>query len=489
MLEVLRLRRCDLPTLHTTLAEAGIFTEVEPAQLIRIGIESANEMPTGKEPSSSALYIQSEARQGVTVHLGPAEFVHLKEIRGTPEASGSSLLGPTTILISVLPDNVETLYAQRLEVIVQTGRRSMIVLRVCSIAALILVACGPSTAPSASATASQSSPLIVVAETDSSGVTHNLKLYALDGRLTTTFRVTADVWPLAAAGKRIFVQKSNRLEAIDRTGSIEDLGPLTVGANEIAFIIPSPDGTHWLQAITPNIHEAGDGMSDRVVATGTGSSPLQVYAWTSTTALIYHSPGFPFRVSTLGAFPPRWPIASVDTLDVGSGVSTPVAGSAGCQPGDVSAQGVYVCFVQPRNDAIDATQTLRLMPSTGQPIDIRLPLPLFSEAGAAWFSPSGKVLTLAAWDGNGHFGQPGQPLSGPPVEIHTYLVDLTGKITPFGPAGAQPALDAQTWLPGGKILLERRVGAAGGDPGLFLLDANGHGPFIRDSSRPIGVIS
>jgi len=36
VLEVLRLRRCDLPTLHNTLAEAGIFTEVEPAQLIRI---------------------------------------------------------------------------------------------------------------------------------------------------------------------------------------------------------------------------------------------------------------------------------------------------------------------------------------------------------------------------------------------------------------------------------------------------------------------
>jgi hypothetical protein len=29
------------------------------------------------------LYIQSEARQGVAVYLGPAESVHLKEIRGT----------------------------------------------------------------------------------------------------------------------------------------------------------------------------------------------------------------------------------------------------------------------------------------------------------------------------------------------------------------------------------------------------------------------
>jgi len=384
----------------------------------------------------------------------------------------------------------------------------MIVSRAWVIAALILVACGPSTAPSATATASASplsspapspsSPLIVVADTDSSGITHNLKLYDFDGRLIKTFPVTSDVWPLAAAGKRIFVQKSNRLEAIDRTGSIVDLGPLTVGPNEQAFLVPSPDGTHWLQTISHSnssgaydlstIHEAGDGMSDRVVATGTSNSPLFIYAWTSTTVLISHFPSFPFGIEAVTPFYPRWPIVALDKLDLASGVSTHVAGSTECKPGDISAQGVYACFVPLPNDSSDATHLLRLMPSTGRPIDVQLPQPQFTEAGAAWFSPSGTVLVLAGWDGNGHFGYPGQPLSGPPVGIHTYLVDLTAKITPFGPAGAQPSLDAQTWLPGGKVLLERKTGATGGDPGLFILDANGHGPFIADPSRPIGVI-
>jgi hypothetical protein len=384
----------------------------------------------------------------------------------------------------------------------------MIVSRAWVIAALILVACGPSTAPSATATASASplsspapspsSPLIVVADTDSSGITHNLKLYDFDGRLIKTFTVTSDVWPLAAAGKRIFVQKSNRLEAIDRTGSIVDLGPLTVGPNEQAFLVPSPDGTHWLQTISHSnssgaydlstIHEAGDGMSDRVVATGTSNSPLFIYAWTSTTVLISHFPSFPFGIEAVTPFYPRWPIVALDKLDLASGVSTHVAGSTECKPGDISAQGVYACFVPLPNDSSDATHLLRLMPSTGRPIDVQLPQPQFTEAGAAWFSPSGTVLVLAGWDGNGHFGYPGQPLSGPPVGIHTYLVDLTAKITPFGPAGAQPSLDAQTWLPGGKVLLERKTGATGGDPGLFILDANGHGPFIADPSRPIGVI-
>jgi hypothetical protein len=384
----------------------------------------------------------------------------------------------------------------------------MIVSRAWVIAALILVACGPSTAPSATATASASplsspapspsSPLIVVADTDSSGITHNLKLYDFDGRLIKTFTVTSDVWPLAAAGKRIFVQKSNRLEAIDRTGSIVDLGPLTVGPNEQAFLVPSPDGTHWLQTISHSnssgaydlstIHEAGDGMSDRVVATGTSNSTLFIYAWTSTTVLISHFPSFPFGIEAVTPFYPRWPIVALDKLDLASGVSTHVAGSTECKPGDISAQGVYACFVPLPNDSSDATHLLRLMPSTGRPIDVQLPQPQFTEAGAAWFSPSGTVLVLAGWDGNGHFGYPGQPLSGPPVGIHTYLVDLTAKITPFGPAGAQPSLDAQTWLPGGKVLLERKTGATGGDPGLFILDANGHGPFIADPSRPIGVI-
>jgi hypothetical protein len=375
----------------------------------------------------------------------------------------------------------------------------MTVSRACAIAAMILFACGPTTAPSASATASASpassptpsppSQLIVLADTDSSGVTHDLKLYDLDGRLINTFPLTPDVWPLAAAGRRIFVQKSNRLEAIDRTGSIEDLGPLAVGPNEMAFIVPSPDGTHWLQGVSFAIHEAGDGMADRVVVTGTSDSPLHIYAWTSTTVLISHFPSFPFGSEVVTPFATRWPIVSVDALDIASGVSTPVAGSAQCKPGDISAHGVYACFVPLPNDSSDATHLLRLIPSTGQAIDVQLPQPQFTEAGDVWFSPSGTVLTLAGWDGNGHFGYPGQPLSGPPVGIHTYLVDLTGKITPFGPAGAQPALGTQTWLPGGKVLLERKPGAIGGDPGLFILDANGQGPFIADPSRPIGVIS
>jgi hypothetical protein len=364
----------------------------------------------------------------------------------------------------------------------------MNVWRACAIAALILVACGPSTAPLASATASvphQSSltpspspALIVVADTDSSGVTHNLKLYDLDGRLVRTLALTADVWPLAAAGKRIFIQKSNRLEAIDRTGSVADLGPLTVGPNELAFIVPSPDGTHWLHATGPGIYEAGDGMSDRRVATGTSDSPLYAYAWTSTTALIIHLPSFPFTIPGPSSFEPRWFIRSLDALDIASAVSTPVTGSAQCQPGDISAQGVYGCVVPQPNDPADGTRLLRLIPSTGQPIDVQLPQPLFTETGDAWFSPSGKVLMMAGSDGS-------MPLLG----IQTYMVDATGRITAFGPAGAQPALRSQSWLPGGSVLLVRRVGSTGGDPGLYILDANGHGPFIRDPSRPIGVIS
>jgi hypothetical protein len=369
----------------------------------------------------------------------------------------------------------------------------MVMSRAWVIALFALVACGPSTAPlgsaSPSATAS-SSPLIVVADEDSNGTAHNLKLYDLYGGLKATFPLTGDSWPLAAAGERIFVQKSNRLEAIDRTGRIEDLGLLAVGANEIAFIVPSPDGTHWLHAISPNIHEAGDGMSDRVVATGTSNSPLQVYAWNPTTALIMHLPSFPFDIPGPSPIEPRWFIDSVDTLDVASGVLTPVAGSAQCKPGDVSAHAVYACFVPQPNDPTAATALLRLIPRAGQPIDAALPQPLFTEAGDAWFSPSGELLTLAGWDGNGPTYPPASASRTAGLGIHTYLVDRTGRITPFGPAGAEPVHNAQTWLPeGNKLLLERKVGSIGGDPGLFVLDPNGGGPFIRDAGRPIGVIS
>ena len=378
-------------------------------------------------------------------------------------------------------------------------------------AALIgLAACGstpvaatPSATSSAAVTPTAgptSAPLIVVAETDSSGVTSDLKLYDLAGRLVTTFPVKKDVWPLAATGKRIFVQSSGRLKAIDRTGSIEDLGPLAVGPNEVAYIIPSPDGTHWLWrssgstssgADVTSIHEAGDGMSDRVVATGTKASPLQPYEWTTAAVMISHYPGFPFGLEAVTPFAPRFFQVSLDTLDLVSGTSTFVPGSDHCQPGDISVRRLYACFVpgQSHTSSENASRVLRLMPPTGPPIDVQLAKPQFTEAGDAWFSPSGTVLTLGGWDGTGHFNYPGQPPSSPPVGIHTYLVSLTGTITPFGPAGVQPALRTQTWLPGGLLLLRRQNGAIGGDPGLFVLDQNGQGPFIRDPGSPVGVIS
>lgn len=343
--------------------------------------------------------------------------------------------------------------------------------------------------PSPLATPSPSSALIVVADTDSNGVTHNLKLYGLNGKLSSTFPLKANVWPLAASGRRIFVQSSNRLKAIDRTGSVQDLGPLVLAPNEIASIVPSPDGTHWLQSIGGNIHEAGDGMPDRVVARGTKDSPLHVYAWTSTGVLISHFPSFNFGIEAPPIFLPRWYVISLDKLDLKSGALTPLVGSAQCKPGDVSAQGVFACFVAGSNDSSNAARLLRLIPRTGKPIDVQLPKPLFTEAGAAWFAPSGEALTLSGWDGNGHFGYPGQPPAVPPVGVRSYLVDLAGKIVPFGPAGAQPALDAHTWLPDGRILLQRKVGAIGGDPGLFILNATGQGPFVKEPGYPIGYIS
>ena len=373
--------------------------------------------------------------------------------------------------------------------------------------ALMLVACNSPTSgssiPSASA-APTSSPapdqsLIVVADTDSSGVTRHLRLYDHDGKLVSTIPLKAGEWPLAAAGKRIFVQSSGRLKAIDRAGIVEDLGPVALPPNVILDLVPSPDGTRWLWYTSSNsggrivssIHEAGDGMRDRVVATGTSTSPIHVFAWTPAAILISHYPSFPFGIEAVTPFTPRWPILSVDSLDLASGVSSVIAGSTQCKPGDLSVQRVYACFVPDTKGSSsgDAARVLRLMPPTGRSTDVQLPQPQFSEAGAAWFSPSGTVLTLGGWDGNGHFNYPGQPPAAPAVGIHTYMVDLTGRITPFGPQGAQPALGAQTWLAGGRVLLQRRTGAVGGDPGLFILDTNGEGPFIRDPCFPVGILS
>jgi hypothetical protein len=289
--------------------------------------------------------------------------------------------------------------------------------------------------------------------------------------------------PHAAAGDRVFVTTHGRLKAIGRDGAVEDLGPLGKCCSRV---VPSPDGKRWLWAtfdengspeLTSQIHVAGIGLADRVVERYTGNWVLlRPYAWTASGVFIELG-----KTGIGGYFPFGAPVGPIHRLDLDTGKAIPLAASDGCTLGDVARDGTIACFA-----GTDAARTLRLVAPNGGTTNIGLSLPQFTIPGEVWFDPSGSVVMAvgATGAGNGFLHPEGQP-----EEYTTYLMKPDGSIAQFGPAGVRPAFGARSWLSPQQLVLWRPVGAAGGQPGLYVLDLNGHSNFIADPGMPVGVLS
>jgi len=326
-----------------------------------------------------------------------------------------------------------------------------------------------------------------------------VRLVTLGGQVVADYPIEQGATQLAVAGNRIFMATlSGELKAILRDGTVEDLGPLGTCCPNL---VPSPDGKRWVwgtsqsragsSEISSQIHEAGDGLADRVVErlvsadSGSPGSPaysvaryLIPYAWTAGGLFIAHG----FGVG--GYLPFGFFFAPMDRLDPETGKVTALSVGDKCFLGDVAGDGTIACFaglgMRP------TTVTLRLAAPNGSTKEVALAPPQFNLMGDAWFDPSGTVLTVAGATGVGNgMGNPD-----PQPEVYTtYLVRLDGSMVQFGPAGARPALRARSWLSSEQLVLWRPSGAAGGQTGLYVLDMNGRGNFIADPGMPMGVLS
>jgi hypothetical protein len=357
----------------------------------------------------------------------------------------------------------------------------------------------PVTSPSAlsspsAAAASPHAQLFVIAE--GQNVAHSydygellgttsLRLLTATGRQVSDFALKSGVQVLAVAGSRIFVMTSAyELKGIDSNGNVEDLGSLgtcpAACPSGLGFA-PSPDGTHWLWGTTDGsrnsfVHEAGANMSPRIVeqALDGGQTLLRPYVWTQAGAFVQHI------VVGLGGYAPFPALfAPADRLDLDHGTATTLPAGDQCSLGDVAFDGTIGCFPQSKPG------TLHLVDPAGTLKEIALDLPKFNIVGDAWFAPSGGVIALAGATG---VGNPMGP-NGQPEQYATNLVRMDGTISPCGPAGVRPAMGPESWLADGRLVLWRPKGAAGGQPGLYVLDASGQGPFIMDSGVPVGVLN
>jgi hypothetical protein len=165
----------------------------------------------------------------------------------------------------------------------------------------------------------------------------------------------------------------------------------------------------------------------------------------------------------------------VDRLDPVTWAAVAEPRTMTCSFSDEAADGTIACL--PRSQQ---RRQLALIKSSGSQKTIDVPLPQYTQAGDAYFDPTGTRVTIGGATG-----------VGPPSEqFSTGLVNAaTGAFTAFGPAGVRPAMERACWLPDGRLVLWRPVHAAGGPAGIYVVDRAGQGTLIQTSAVPVGQMA
>jgi hypothetical protein len=285
---------------------------------------------------------------------------------------------------------------------------------------------------------------------------------------------------LAAAGTHIFVMSGGHLKTMQEDGSVVDQGPMDPA---VGRIVPSPDGRRWLwstyaasgTALHSSVYLGGEGLQPRIVEDMTEANRvLAPFSWTSRGAFVVHSPqGIGGYILFDVAYGP------VDRLDPVTWHVTAETSSNDCAFSDEAIDGTMMCF--PRGGG-QRTWTFALVAPTGSQRTVSLPRPQYTQFGDAYFDPTGTLVALGGASSAGADGKPEQYSSG-------QVIVATGALNPIGPSGVRPAMGSQCWLPDGRLVLWRPVNAAGGPPGIFVVDRDGNAAFIASKGVPVGQIT
>lgn len=344
--------------------------------------------------------------------------------------------------------------------------------------------------PSAVASGSASAQVVIIIPENSgtAPASNKIDLVHADGAQLTPLTMRKDVTVVAAAGSHVFVlvqQSGGQLQGVKADGTVETLG--NIGTDNPNGFVPSPDGKRWLwgnssfngQSLSSAVDESGVGLSPMVLAQETtNNQQVMPYAWTKVAPMIMEGP------NGIGGYIPFSPAyGPVRRLDPGAARLTPITTPSGCNFSDLSADGTVACFP---NRSSGPTPEVEIVPPSGSSRIISLSLPRFRLLGDAYFSPDGKLLTVA-----GAEGLPMQPNGG----SERYGLDLItvadGSIRRFGPDGLRPSeqLGAASWLPDGSLVLWRPAGAAGGDAGTYVVSPDGRATRISSYGPPIGLLT
>jgi hypothetical protein len=284
---------------------------------------------------------------------------------------------------------------------------------------------------------------------------------------------------VAMAGHRVLLAGQGRIRALDIAGDVLEVERYDPSADIIIHgLIASPDGGSFLWS---TLRQRGDGVVEsRVLLGGDGRAPLELVQ----------------RVATGRALAPvlwstRGPVLSYEAVGIGGyilfrrvfgeALLLDVASHAlrslsptDCALSDVSPDGTVACVSDGREGPhLTGPVTLHVIRSAGDPLQIAFD-PVVRQAGATYFSPDGRTLSLAS-----------SPANADPGEVITSeLVDVdTGARHPLAQSGLTPV----GWSSDGILVADRIEGAVGGPEGTYAITRAGDITRIAASSIVVGV--
>lgn len=333
-----------------------------------------------------------------------------------------------------------------------------------------------------------------------------VQLFRADGTRANTLTLRSGVAIIGAAGPRLFIlEPGGVLRGVKIDGSsTEELGNL--GTKELFGFVPSPDGQRWLwgtldsgvaygpeptlgsgipqpgappsPTLESSIHLAGVGLPERIVdrASYVGRV-IQPSGWTVAGPVV----GIRQVCCGLGGGPVAFGSAYVMPmylLDLDRGTTKPLPGPDCRRFSDVAADGTVACFDDSPTGLFKLIRPDRKV--------LTVPLPSWaSQSGGAYFSPRSPQASVA---------YVAAPMGRTQAIFDGFETDLvntsTGSSMPLPLAGVLPALTTQSsWLPDGSLVVSRWQGAAGGEPGTYVVSPTGSVVRINATGSPIGLLA
>lgn len=309
-----------------------------------------------------------------------------------------------------------------------------------------------------------------------------LRLVALDGREIAHTSIPAPTSFSGVGGDMATFVTDGQVKGLRPDGVVITLG--TLRNFDGTRVNMSPDGQQWLWATsswngdrpTSKLLLGSKSDPERTVAElNSGSEPrvLRPYRWEAAGPVYQSSAtGLGGYILFDGTTGPSW------RLDPVTGRSAPILDGTTCTIGDLASDGTIGCFRH------GDTTSLDVLSPGGHIVEMPLSRPEFLHYGALSFKPGSEARMLVLG------GATGVGADGAKEQYQTYLVDASVRtMKPFGPVGLRPGDGSWSWLSNGSLIAYRPVGAAGGDPGVYLISKGGSTNRVFASGTPVGVLN